>query len=81
MKKYDTKNALSIPWHRDEYFTVDGIKLAYHKDDFGNIFICPYGEPPMTRHQLQSRGHTVISPKMGRPAQGCQASAYPTFVE
>lgn len=81
MKKYDMKNALTIPWHRDEFYIVDGISLAYHKDKWGNNIICPYGEQPMTRYQLESRGHTVVPPKVARQAQDSKASTFPAFVE
>lgn len=67
MKKYDMKNALSEPWFNGQFYTVDGIQLAY-KTIRGQDFICPYGELPMTQTMLEKRGHTVIEPKFRREA-------------
>lgn len=65
MKKYDMKNSLSTPWHQSQFYTVDGIELAYTTKQ-GQDYICPYGEPPMTRYQLENRGHVVIEPRIPR---------------
>ena len=65
MKKYAMRNALSVPWFDGQFYTVDGIQLAY-KTIRGQDFICPYGELPMTVAMLERRGHTVVEPKYRR---------------
>ena len=65
MAKYNMKNALSEPWHSSQFYTVDGIALAY-KTIGGQDFICPYGELPMTRYMLEKRGHVVCEPRAPR---------------
>ena len=65
MAKYNTRNNLTESWHPSQFYVVDDIPLAYDIK-YGEHYICPYGEPPMTRCQLERRGHVVVSPRIPR---------------
>jgi hypothetical protein len=62
-----SKESVTIPWHDDEKYTVNGIKMVYMKNsvDKGDNYIATY-TGLMLESNLRLMGYEVVKPKRMR---------------